>query len=187
VIRFGNSLAAPDCNPNDCPLNGNGRPAVRDASIHNGRHVADHRHRAYDRSIRHVLRRTALIQEFHHIHFRASSFDEVRAFYCGVLEAEDLGLVTLAGAEHLRLKLAGQILNFAPDAPGRVSPAVPATERLGIYHIAFTVDNLEKSCADYESRGARFASDVLRPTDDLKVRFIQAPDGMHVELMELLT
>ena len=128
-----------------------------------------------------------MIQEFHHIHFRASSFDEVRAFYCGVLEAEDLGLITLAGAEHLRLKLAGQILNFAPDVPDRVAPAVPATERLGIYHIAFTVENLDESCAYYESRGAEFVSDVLLPTDDLKVRFIQAPDGMHVELMEFLT
>ena len=128
-----------------------------------------------------------MIQEFHHIHFRASSFDEVRAFYCGVLEAEDLGLVTLAGVEHLRLKLAGQILNFAPDVRGRTDPAVPAAERLGIYHIAFTVDNLAESCAYYESRGAIFAGDVLLPTDDLKVRFIQAPDGMHVELMEFLT
>ncbi len=128
-----------------------------------------------------------MIQEFHHIHFRASSFDEVRAFYCGILEAEDLGLIALAGAEHLRLKLAGQVLNFAPDVPGRIDAAVPATKRLGIYHIAFTVENLDESCAFYESRGAKFASDVLLPTDDLKVRFIQAPDGMHVELMELLT
>jgi len=128
-----------------------------------------------------------LIQEFHHIHFRASSFDEVRAFYCDVLEAEDLGLVTLAGVEHLRLKLAGQILNFAPDIQGRTTPAVPATERLGVYHIAFTVENLAESCALYESRGAKFAGDVLLPTDGLKVRFIQAPDGMHVELMEFLT
>ena len=80
-----------------------------------------------------------MINEFHHIHFRASSFDDVRAFYCDILEAEDLGLITLAGDEHLRLKLAGQILNFAPDVRGSKAPAIPATERLGVYHIAFTV------------------------------------------------
>lgn len=121
---------------------------------------------------------------FHHVHYRASSFEAVRAFYCGVLEAEDLGLVTLAGAEHLRLRLAGQILNFAPDIPDRKDPAVPAGTRLGVYHIAFTVENLDDACRHYESKGAQFASDVLLPTDDLRVRFIQAPDGMQVELME---
>ena len=121
---------------------------------------------------------------FHHIHYRSSNFDETRAFYCGALEAEDCGLVTLAGKEHLRLKLAGQILNFAPTEPGHSKPAEPASERLGVYHIAFMVDDLDQSIAYYESRGAKATTPVLEPTPDLRVQFLEAPDGMQVELMQ---
>lgn len=124
--------------------------------------------------------------QFNHIHYRCSDFETTRTFYCNVLGSEDLGFVELAGREHLHLKLAGQSLFFAPNSPDNACEAVPASERLGAYHIAFAVDDHDTAVAHFKARGAQFVSEGLRPAPHLKVAFIAAPDGMQVELMEIL-
>ncbi len=124
--------------------------------------------------------------KFNHVHYRSSNLEATKTFYCGVLGGEFVGGKELSGRTHLHIKLGGQSLFFAPNPDENPREAESATERLGVYHIAFEVDDHDKAVAFYKERGAKFVSESLRPSPDLKVAFIEAPDGMQVELMEIL-
>ncbi len=122
---------------------------------------------------------------FEHVHYRCSDLDETRRFYCDVMGAEYLDTVELSnGRRIMKLNLGGVLLFFSPAAEAR--SAEPASERMGAYHIAFFVDDLEQAVAYYKKRGARFAVESYMASPTLKVAFIEAPDGMQIELMERL-
>ncbi|HSV63284.1 MAG TPA: VOC family protein [Chthoniobacterales bacterium] len=134
---------------------------------------------------------------FDHVHYRTSSdFKEAIHFYVDILEAENLGLVRLGATEHLQLKLGGAILLFAPSTPATPQPA-PGPDRLGIFHIAFLVKDCDAATNYYVDRNGGNREIVFQepalvpvepptPTSAYKVAFLKAPDGMLVELKQLV-
>lgn len=119
---------------------------------------------------------------FNHVHYRCADFAATRHFYCDVLGGTCHGFVELGGREHMHITLGAASLFFARDT---AAVATPADARAGAYHIAFAVADHDAAVAHFKTRGAKFISEGLRPTDKLKVAFIEAPDGMQVELMEI--
>jgi len=103
----------------------------------------------------------------------------------GVLGATELQNVSLGGNENLQFELAGVMLLFAPAGPDHV-PAEPATERMGVYHIAFTVENCDEATEYYRSRGATVAVEPFMANDSIRASFLAGPDGMWVELKQEL-
>lgn len=120
-----------------------------------------------------------------HLHYRCADMAQTKKFYCEVLGAEWLEEVELAGRPVMRLRLGGAALAFSP-APVDTPPAESADRRLGAYHLAFTVDDHDRAVAYYKQRGAKFVREGVMASPHLKVAFIEAPDGMLVELMENL-
>lgn len=58
---------------------------------------------------------------------------------------------------------------------------------IGITHIAFTVDNLEKVYSDLSDQGIQFnAPPQFSPDGNAKVTFCKAPEGTFIELVEVL-
>lgn len=124
--------------------------------------------------------------KFEHIHYRTTDFQATRDFYVNIMEAEDLGIVDLAGTPSLRLQLADVLLLFA--AAGDDPPApIPANKRLGVYHICFLVEDCDAATEYYRSRGAEVAVQPFMATDEFKVSFLNAPDGMWVELKQIIS
>jgi catechol 2,3-dioxygenase-like lactoylglutathione lyase family enzyme len=122
---------------------------------------------------------------FDHVHYRSCDFETTRKFYVDVMEAIDLGPIILGGKPNLQLALGGATLLFAP-AGDHLDAPVPADKRLGVYHIAFLVSDCEAATQYYANRGATVA---IRPTqfaDNIIGAFLNAPDGMTVELKQIL-
>lgn len=122
---------------------------------------------------------------YEHIHYRCVDMEKTAKWYQDVMGAELYEDVVLAGNRCIRLRLGGTVLAFFP-APPELKDPVPATKRLGAYHIAFFVENHDEAVAYYKSRGAVFFKEGIMASPTLKVAFIDAPDGMQVELMEKL-
>lgn len=126
-----------------------------------------------------------------HVHYRASSsnFAATLDFYVGIMGAENLGTVDLGKAgkrtPHLQLELGNVMLLFAPSDESPDS-AVPASTRLGVYHIAFLVENCDEATKYYAAQGADVAIAPFLAGDGIKASFLAAPDGMLVELKENL-
>lgn len=58
---------------------------------------------------------------------------------------------------------------------------------IGISHIAFTVDDLNKQYARLQNEGVQFVSSPrLSPDGIAKVAFCRAPEGTFVELVEVI-
>jgi catechol 2,3-dioxygenase-like lactoylglutathione lyase family enzyme len=137
------------------------------------------------------------VLSFDHIHYRTySDFKETIRFYVDILEAENLGPVRIGTTEHLQLKLRGVTFLFAPSTAATPQPA-PGPDRLGAFHIAFLVEDCEAATNYYVDRngGNRdivfqepelFPVEPPTPTGNYKVAFLKAPDGMLVELKQLV-
>ncbi len=119
---------------------------------------------------------------FDHIHYRYSDEAATRRFYVEVMEGIELQPLDLVKTPNLRFALGGATLLFAPasDPPA----AVPAQTRLGVYHIAFLVEDCEEATEYYRSRGATVAIEPFCASRDIKASFLCAPDGMWVELKQ---
>jgi catechol 2,3-dioxygenase-like lactoylglutathione lyase family enzyme len=132
-----------------------------------------------------------------HVHYRTySDFKETIHFYVDILEAENLGPVRIGATEHLQLKLGGATLLFAPSTATTPQPA-PGPDRLGVFHIAFLVEDCDVATNYYVDRNGGNREIVFQepelvpvepptPTSAYKVAFLKAPDGMLIELKQLV-
>ena len=123
---------------------------------------------------------------FDHVHYRSSDFHKSRHFYVNVMGAIDLGPVELGGKSNLRFVLGGVTLLFASSGE-KPAPPVPADKRLGVYHIAFLVADCDAATEYYRKRGAEVAIKPFMASSDLKASFLAAPDGMWVELKQIIS
>ena len=119
-----------------------------------------------------------------HVHYRSSNFKKTRHFYVDIMEGIELPDEELGGSEHLHIDLAGVSLLFAPSGKKLQKP-VPASKRLGAYHIAFLVDNCIEATGYFKKRGATVAIKPKWYSDTIFASFLAAPDGMMVELKEI--
>jgi catechol 2,3-dioxygenase-like lactoylglutathione lyase family enzyme len=117
-----------------------------------------------------------------HIHLR--SLDPVAAagFYTSVLGATELDRVQNGPALRIILSLAGLRLFIEQVPPGTAAP--PAPPFVGVEHIGLAVEDLDAVASEMAGKGVEFTMQptVLRP--DLKIAFIQAPDGVRIELLQ---
>jgi catechol 2,3-dioxygenase-like lactoylglutathione lyase family enzyme len=122
-----------------------------------------------------------------HVHYRTSDFQKSRDFYVDIMGAIDLGLVELVGKPNLQLVLAGVTLFFALSDEDPPPTPVPAKERLGVYHIAFLVEDCFAATQYYRGRGAVVAIEPLMASKNIRASFLSAPDGMMVELKQIVS
>ena len=122
---------------------------------------------------------------FDHIHYRSSDFDKSREFYVGIMEAIELSPVELLEKPNLQFVLGGVTLVFAASAADPAPPE-PASSRLGVYHIAFLVEDCDAATEYYRQKGAQVAKEPFMASDYIRASFLAAPDGMMVELKEMV-
>lgn len=122
---------------------------------------------------------------FDHIHYRSRNFERTRHFYVDIMEAIEMKPDVLLDQKNLHFELAGVTLLFA-QAPKKTLQAVPADTRLGVYHIAFLVENCDDATRYYHERGAKIAVAPFDASDTIRAAFLEAPDGMWVELKQII-
>jgi len=78
-----------------------------------------------------------------------------------------------------------ELLEYRSPRPPR--PGCPRADRIGVSHAAFTVPNLERTCAALLRRGGRVVG-TPQTSPDGKVRVVYAhdPDGAILELVQEL-
>lgn len=126
------------------------------------------------------------VQAIHHVAIICSDYHRSKKFY-----TEILGLKILS--EHYRKERDSYKLDLAindhyvielfsfPHPPARVS----RPEACGLRHLAFVVNNIEKSIADLNKHGVRTEPIRVDEFTGKRFTFFSDPDGLPLELYEI--
>ncbi len=121
---------------------------------------------------------------YDHAHFRCVDLEQAIAFYQKMLDAEIVKRSEHGGRIIVTLRIGDTHICLSPAPPGSNLTPEENGKRLGAYHLAFLVPNLDAAVSECKRRGAKFVIENLMATPKRKVAFFEAPDGMQVELME---
>jgi len=113
----------------------------------------------------------------HHVHVKTRDPKSTAQFY-----VDNLGATIIAdlGPRGFRVNLHGLTLNVTPiiDTQSR-------EQQYGIEHLAVDTDDYAGALARFRANGVRVLEE-LPPTNGRRVGFLQAPDGVQIEVIEKL-
>lgn len=119
---------------------------------------------------------------FDHLHLRSPDPEATAAFYVSAFGAEIRQRVMPGGKLRIILDLASVPL-FVEEVPADTA-APPAPPFLGLEHVGLAVDDLDASLADLKAKGVPLISGPTEARPGVRIAFLQAPDGVRVELIE---
>ena len=121
---------------------------------------------------------------FDHIHLRCQDVASAVRFYVDNFGAEVEGEGEALGMPITRVQLGGWVLSFSPPRQG-VDVKVDGDEPgWGLYQLGLNVDDLDEMRARLSANGIQFCRGPVQVNDNLRVAFVDAPDGVEIELME---
>jgi catechol 2,3-dioxygenase-like lactoylglutathione lyase family enzyme len=111
----------------------------------------------------------------HHLHVKTRDPKQTMQFYVSNLGAT---LIADVGARGYRVSLHGLTLNISPliDTQTR-------EQRYGMEHVALDTDDYTETLAKLRANGVRVLEE-LPPTNGRRVCFLEAPDGVQIEIIE---
>ena len=120
----------------------------------------------------------------HHTALISSDVERTVRFYREAFEAQ-ITFEMDKRDDHPRMVILdlGGLTIFIEQATDDVHPAA-TTPCLGIEHIGLAVDDIEAAVADLKGRGVVFRTDIIARGPDLRITFLDAPDGAVIELLE---
>lgn len=123
-------------------------------------------------------------KSIHHVAIICSEYKKSKEFYTNILGLEIIREVYREKRESYKLDLKlgdSQIELFSfPNVPER--PSYP--EACGLRHIAFQVEDVEKTAGELESKGVRVEDIRIDEFTEKKFTFFFDPDGLPLELYE---
>ncbi|WP_186756340.1 SMU1112c/YaeR family gloxylase I-like metalloprotein [Echinicola salinicaeni] len=126
-----------------------------------------------------------MLKGIHHIAIICSNYPRSKWFYTEVLGLEILREVFREERQSYKLDLALdgayiiELFSF-PDPPRRVS----RPEACGLRHLAFSVDDLEKTIAVLGEQGVRTEKVRIDEWTGKRFVFLSDPDGLPIEFYE---
>jgi lactoylglutathione lyase len=122
------------------------------------------------------------VKKLLHTRMRVSDMDQTIAFYTDVLGLEVMERKTSPRGSHLAfLKVPNseeliELCSFPPSGPVKVQE--------DLVHLAFEVENLDRTIETLTARGVKITDGPTRTSSGSRFIFIDAPDGYEVELIE---
>ncbi|MBR0644648.1 VOC family protein [Plastoroseomonas hellenica] len=119
---------------------------------------------------------------FDHLHLRSPDPEAAARFYVDMLGAEITGHATTPAGLRVLMSLGG-ITMFIEQVPAGTAVAPPAPY-IGNEHIGLKVENIHAAVAAMKAKGAHFSMEPNSPRPGITIAFVDAPDGVRVELLE---
>ena len=122
------------------------------------------------------------VKKLLHTRMRVSDMDQTINFYTDVLGLEVMERKTSPRGSHLAfLKVPNseeliELCSFPPSGP--------VTVQEDLVHLAFEVDNLDRTIEALTAKGIRITDGPTRSSSGSRFIFIGPPDGYEVELIE---
>ena len=127
--------------------------------------------------------------KYDHVHLRSPDPETTAQFYENMFGAEVSRSLypagtRLAGQPRITMKLGGTSFFVAPTDPSAPTGDPPKAPHFGLEHIGLTVENLDAAAAELKGKGAHFTVEPVTFMPGTKIAFVQAPQGVLVELIQ---
>jgi len=119
-----------------------------------------------------------------HIGIKASDVDRSLRFYCEILGLESQEELEIMGKRFYFVGNDTLSIEIEACNPGD-KQADPRTQT-GLYHLAFTVDDVEGLVDRLKSEGVPIALEPVSTRPDRIVAFVEDPDGAFIQFIQLL-
>jgi catechol 2,3-dioxygenase-like lactoylglutathione lyase family enzyme len=118
-----------------------------------------------------------------HIHLRTKDPEAMAQWFEKMLGAEVVRTMQ-QGTPRIDLKLGGQNIFVAPVKDGDGTNAPPTIPYRGLDHFGLAVTGIDAIAADLKAKGVRFTREPITVRPGTRVCFIQAPEGVSIELLD---
>ena len=130
-------------------------------------------------------------ESFFHVALKVDDVDDSLAFYRESLGAELIerddgsGREGAEAVEYAALSVADKRLYLFDRAPYEAAGLVDESLPTGVLHFGYVVEDVETASDELRESGVEF---VMEPTrfGNLEVAFFRDPDGVRIELIEIL-
>ena len=119
-----------------------------------------------------------------HIGIKASDVDRSLRFYCDILGLERQEELEIMGKRFYFVGNDTLSIEIEAGNPGDTQ-ADPRTQT-GLYHLAFTVDDVESLVDRLKSEGVPIALEPFSTRPDRIVAFVEDPDGAFIQFIQIL-
>ena len=131
---------------------------------------------------------------FDHIHLISEDPESTAAWYTEILGGEITRVVEVRGALQIAIAFEGATILVRGRRPGE-KPGMKSRlqsfkdyvshNEWGSDHFAFRVQaDLDEFCADIKKQGATFSVEPYDFTPGNRIAYLQAPDGVSIELVQ---
>ena len=119
---------------------------------------------------------------FDHLHLRSPDPEVAARFYVEILGAHIKTRAETPNGVRIILSLGG-VTMFIEQVPAGTH-AAPAAPYVGVEHVGLSVDDIHGAIAEMKAKGAHFSLEATSPRPGVTIAFVDAPDGVRVELLE---
>ncbi|HEY4253962.1 MAG TPA: VOC family protein [Roseomonas sp.] len=119
---------------------------------------------------------------FDHLHLRSPNPEKAAQFYVDMLGAQITGHAQTPNGLRVLMTIGG-ITMFIEQVPA-TTPVAPPAPFVGNEHIGLSVKDIHTVVAAMKARGAHFSMEPNSPRPNITIAFVDAPDGVRVELLE---
>ena len=120
-----------------------------------------------------------------HIHFRSRDPEAVAGFLSRHFDVEIVDRMEVRGLPRVVLRI-GDVAIFVEGATDDI-PRVPGMPFRGIEHVCVRVSDIAAHAARLEQAGVTLLSPVSQIRPGVRIAFVEAPDGILIEMIERLT
>lgn len=121
---------------------------------------------------------------FDHVHLISENAQASATWYVDKLGGEIAGRKEAGGAEQILIRFEGATLIIRGERTGEET-GVKSGQQWGADHFGFGVrGDFAGFCNELKARGVRFAVEPKDASPGVRIAFIEAPDGVRIELLQ---
>lgn len=120
-----------------------------------------------------------------HVGIKSADVEKSLRFYCDILGLEKQEELEIMGKSFFFV--GNDTVSIEIEAGNPSDRRIDPRAQTGLYHLAFTVDDVTALVERLKSEGIPIALEPVSTRPDRLVAFVEDPDGAFIQLIQMLT